>query len=332
VAKEAGKKGDTDDNNSSGSSSSSSSSSSEDGDNDGDDKDKEEDKDGDGKRVDKREEDARSQGKKQEARKREEVIGRLTNAKESTLDYRLGMNRPNAQKQMRPNPISLRGWTGLIEDKIQKARNAGLFNRVSGRGKPLVRQIEDSNPFIAREEFLMNRIVQRNGAAPPWVEVQGELESAVTSFREILRQSWVRRALRSLTLSHPPAILHELTLADITALRDSEWEARERSYHDSALEEVNRLVRKYNSLAPYAVRRAYYVRSVELEKAYMDAGPEILRGLMDRANKSSTGLKGIIEGPERLGLAGIDAGPPLRIRDIIKEWLSKLTWRGSRWN
>jgi len=25
----------------------------------------------------------------------------------------------------------------------------------------------------AREEFLMNRIVQRNRAAPPWVEVQG---------------------------------------------------------------------------------------------------------------------------------------------------------------
>ena len=34
----------------------------------------------------------------------------------------------------------------------------------------------ERNPFIAREEFLMNRIVQRNGAAPPWVELQaGEL-------------------------------------------------------------------------------------------------------------------------------------------------------------
>ena len=32
---------------------------------------------------------------------------------------------------------------------------------------------EEKNPFIAREEFLMNRIVQRNGAAPPWVEIQG---------------------------------------------------------------------------------------------------------------------------------------------------------------
>ncbi len=32
--------------------------------------------------------------------------------------------------------------------------------------------VEERNPFIAREEFLMNRIVQRNGAAPPWVDLQ----------------------------------------------------------------------------------------------------------------------------------------------------------------
>lgn len=31
---------------------------------------------------------------------------------------------------------------------------------------------DEKNPFIGREEFLMNRIVQRNGAVPPWVELQ----------------------------------------------------------------------------------------------------------------------------------------------------------------
>lgn len=31
---------------------------------------------------------------------------------------------------------------------------------------------DERNPFIGREEFLMNRIVQRNGAVPPWVELQ----------------------------------------------------------------------------------------------------------------------------------------------------------------
>ncbi len=33
----------------------------------------------------------------------------------------------------------------------------------------------------------MNRIVQRQAAAPPWVEVQGELETAVATFRSMLK-------------------------------------------------------------------------------------------------------------------------------------------------
>ena len=54
----------------------------------------------------------------------------------------------------------------------QRARQQGHFKAIKGRGKPLVRESDEHNPFIAREEFLMNRIVQRNGAAPPWVELQ----------------------------------------------------------------------------------------------------------------------------------------------------------------
>ena len=44
---------------------------------------------------------------------------------------------------------------------------------MKGRGQPLASTTQDRNPFIGRDEFLMNRIVQRQGAAPPWVEIQG---------------------------------------------------------------------------------------------------------------------------------------------------------------
>jgi hypothetical protein len=115
-------------------------------------------------------------------------------------------------------------------------------------------------------------------------------------------------------------------LADVTALRDPEWEARERSYHDTALEDVNSLVRKYNGLAPYSVRRAYYVRSVELEKAFKDAGPDILGGIEERARKSALEVNATHGDSEESGWAEVDTGPPLRIRDVIREWLSKLYW------
>lgn len=114
-------------------------------------------------------------------------LGRLARARESTLDYRLGLGKRTGGAP-RINPVNMKGWTSLIEDRIevsfahthptrcsffsQQARRAGLFATVKGRGKPIVRTAEEFNPFIGREEFLMNRIVKRNGAAPPWVQLQ----------------------------------------------------------------------------------------------------------------------------------------------------------------
>ncbi|KXN81731.1 hypothetical protein AN958_03780 [Leucoagaricus sp. SymC.cos] len=157
----------------------------------------------------------------------------------------------------RPNAVSVKGWNSLTEERIEKARAAGVFKNMKGHGQPLVRSIDETNPFIAREEFLMNRIVQRNGAAPPWVEVQGELESAVNSFREILRQSRVRRALRILNMEIPPELLPKVTLDQVKSLRDPEWIKKEESYHQTVAAELNSLVRRYNGLAPYIVRRPF---------------------------------------------------------------------------
>ena len=45
------------------------------------------------------------------------------------------------------------------------------------RGKPFRRTSDEMNPFVAREEFLMNRIVRKSDAAPPWVELQKGMRS-----------------------------------------------------------------------------------------------------------------------------------------------------------
>ncbi|KAI0758078.1 hypothetical protein C8Q74DRAFT_296365 [Fomes fomentarius] len=232
--------------------------------------------------------DEKARRKERETKKRMQQGIRLSQARESIIDYRLGIKGGATEHFRRPNPVSLKGWANLVEDRIEKARLAGHFNNVKGRGKPIARAVEDKNPFIGREEFLMNRIVQRQGAAPPWVEIQGELESAVSTFREILKQSWTRRAIRTLTAMHPASLLPKLTVDDVTVMRDPQWEEKERSYHETALEEVNALVRKYNGLAPYAVRRAYYMRSAELERVYKEAGPDILFGLEERARQVSS--------------------------------------------
>ncbi|KAG1719806.1 hypothetical protein EDB19DRAFT_2030144 [Suillus lakei] len=200
----------------------------------------------------------RTRKTERELARRKEKAGRLTRARESILDYRLGLKNGDGQRAARLNPVSMRGWQSLIEDKIQKARAAEHFDKIKGRGQPMVRLSDKHNSFIAREEFLMNRIVQWNGAAPPWVEVQIELETAVNSFRDVLRQSWTRRAIRTLMTLQPASTSPSLSLVSVTSLRDREWEEQERSYHVTAVAELNSLVGKYNALAPYSVRRPYY--------------------------------------------------------------------------
>ncbi|KAH9927083.1 uncharacterized protein BXZ73DRAFT_49078 [Epithele typhae] len=265
-----------------------------------------------------------------ETRRRMQQGVRLSRARDSTLDYRLGQYKGGAADQVRrPNPVTLKGWASLVEDRIEKARQAGHFKNIRGRGQPMVRATEDKNPFIGREEFLMNRIVQRQGAAPPWVEIQGELETAVHAFREIVKQSWTRRALRTLTALHPASLLPRLTLDDVTAMRDPEWEAKERSYHETALEELNSLVRKYNGLAPYAVRRAYYMRSVELERVYKEAGEDILEGFTERAKQGGALPRrpGFGDEDEGGGGAGDGAGRSFGLRDMFRDLVAAIRGR-----
>lgn len=139
----------------------------------------------------------------------------------------------------------------------QRARAKGQFNNIKGRGKPLVRDVAENNPFIAREEFLMNRIVKRNGAAPPWVEIQQgsyhltlqlltsvvaypkldilEMDKAVLTFRSSLQDSWTRRVIRTLTFDRAPSSIPRLLPSTVERMRDSEWEAREAKYIDLSL-------------------------------------------------------------------------------------------------
>ncbi|KAI6100263.1 hypothetical protein F5141DRAFT_1009706 [Pisolithus sp. B1] len=271
--------------------------------------------------------DERTRRTERELLKRKEQASRLTRARESTLDYRLGLRDGSDRRPARVNPVTLKGWQSLVEDRIEKARMAGAFDKVSGRGQPIARVSEERNPFIAREEFLMNRIVQRNGATPPWVEVQIELESAVNSFRETLRQSWTRRAVRMLTVSQSAATLPDLSLAMVTTMRDREWENRECSYHNTAIAELNSLVRKYNAMAPYAVRRPYYVREVELEKAYEDCGEEILRVMREKEEKTSGYSVSISTAKPVPGVDGpVDPGSSFWLPAFILQWIERL-WR-----
>jgi DnaJ homolog subfamily C member 28 len=64
--------------------------------------------------------DDRPRHREREVKKRSEIVGRLTRAKESTLDYRLGITKNiKSGTQARLNPVSVKGWAGLVEARIE---------------------------------------------------------------------------------------------------------------------------------------------------------------------------------------------------------------------
>ena len=119
------------------------------------------------------------------SKRRSKQAARLGEARESLIDYKMGIGKSAQQKDTmhrRANPVSMKGWAGLVEERIEHARSEGHFRTLKGRGRPLTRENEETNPFIERDDFLMNRIVQRNGAAPPWVELQAGQQATKLNF------------------------------------------------------------------------------------------------------------------------------------------------------
>ena len=61
----------------------------------------------------------RSRRLEKEHKKRTEQAGRLTQARESTIDYRMRVKGTRAAVGGRSNPVSVKGWASLVEDKIE---------------------------------------------------------------------------------------------------------------------------------------------------------------------------------------------------------------------
>ncbi|WVQ72324.1 hypothetical protein IAR50_001874 [Cryptococcus sp. DSM 104548] len=239
--------------------------------------------------------DAKTRAKVKNARRSGKTMGRLDNAREGALDYKLGLNgkgpvlvdlgesedwedgegeeRPfKGNRQIKGASVlgagkggasGLRAWQGLVEDRIQRARDAGFFKTTTGKGKPIALDPEASNPYIERGELFMNRIVKRQGALPAWIELLNHLDSTLNAFRSTLLTTYrthiVRQVISSTSL-HPLPPLH--TIPE----RDELWEQRELKFHQENVKQINDLTRRMNAQAPSPARRNLITLENELDK------------------------------------------------------------------
>ncbi|KAK9468321.1 hypothetical protein V1512DRAFT_221570 [Lipomyces arxii] len=95
----------------------------------------------------------------------------------------------------RAMPGTIQGLRALAEERIEDARARGQFNNIQ-RGGKLDMDPRISSPFLDTTEFFLNRIIQRQDIAPPWIDKQQTIMQDLRRFRIELREGWKRHAMR----------------------------------------------------------------------------------------------------------------------------------------
>ncbi|KAN0064284.1 hypothetical protein ACQY0O_002415 [Thecaphora frezii] len=219
-----------------------------------------------------------------------------------------------------------RGWASVVEERIRRAQESGFFKVNKLHGQPLQRDLQQRNPFLSSEEFFMNRIVQRQGAAPPWVLLNAEFQDELELFRARLCERWCRRVVRMVMSGSARRGLEPLPLpqratppmqqetqqaaADDDAAafatpgqqrtvdialryRDPEWLQAQRPYHTHEVQRLNDLVRRHNHLAPFHARKGLVSLDSELDHLYQRAPPLLAQSLSDAIRDQDRGAAAV---------------------------------------
>ena len=215
----------------------------------------------------------------------------------------------NEREQGRPlQVVGARGIAGIAEKRIQEALQSGAFARNSLHGQELPYDNAWFNPHLGPEEFLMNRIVRRQGAAPVWVEHNANVQFETRVLRQAIQHAWICRALLRfdeerrtdlepvrVTWTSPvppqehPTYMYEAesdganaTIEWAASFRDPAWVRRETPYHDEAIRSLNETIRRYNHVSPPTARKMQYTRASFIHGTLQDAVPLIVEGVSAR--------------------------------------------------
>ncbi|CRK35898.1 hypothetical protein BN1708_006826 [Verticillium longisporum] len=221
-------------------------------------------------------------------------------------------------------PATVSGLAALANRRIEEAMGAGGQFRGIARGAGVRGEAATRNPFVDTTQDLMDRMIQRQGIVPPWIEKQQEVVREVAAFRARLRGDWARHAARMIAASggdvtaqaaraegfaaaeerfnprrrkDEDAVAIEgaapvaLSAEDVGPIfRDPAWEAAERSYLTLSVETLNSLTRSYNLMAPELAKKPYYSLERELKACYADVAPLLPDMIRDRGLRPARSL------------------------------------------
>jgi hypothetical protein len=143
-------------------------------------------------------------------------------------------------------------WGRLIERKLQEAREAGVFDRLSRNGELDL----DDDAHVPEEDRMAMRLLKNNNMAPAWIEEDKGVREKLFAARESVTRAYARR----LTM-----LANAETAGERMAIED-EWKlARDRFAR--SVDEINKDIFNFNLRAPsLAVQRMPLRLSEEMDK------------------------------------------------------------------
>ena len=147
-------------------------------------------------------------------------------------------------------------WESSIEKQIREAMEAGKFDNLPGRGKPLDLS---ENPFEDPDLRTAHRLLREAGFAPGFIEERKAIDSELEQARTALARAW--RLYKS---------------ADKTGLKDQDviWQRVQNEFRQTVLD-LNRRIRVHNLKVPAGVfQRNVIDIEQEIERAKTMAGPK----------------------------------------------------------
>ena len=90
------------------------------------------------------------------------------------------------------------GFDRIVEEKIREAMEAGKFEGLAGKGKPLYLE---ENPYELDGWGMAFRLIRQNGFSLPWIEVGMEIENERLLAHRLLRSACRERGAEDYRIS-----------------------------------------------------------------------------------------------------------------------------------
>lgn len=91
----------------------------------------------------------------------------------------------------------------LVEWMIQRAVDRGEFTNLPGEGKPL--KLDPFNPYVSKEEVMLNRVLHSSGLIPIEVVILKEIDDLKQKLKDLKiesEQSALKAKLKELEITY----------------------------------------------------------------------------------------------------------------------------------